>query len=436
MKDGGLAVKTILDMPPIKGRILRRERLLKTLKENLDKKLILVCADAGYGKTTLLAQFCRELKSPFIFHNLDSQDNDTASFFDHLVAGMKEHAPHFGERVRSVVHEKRGHEIIVGTFINEFLEKIDGEFYIILDDYHRLHKNRTITRIISYFLRHLPANLHFVISSRTTPPIYLSYYLVKQELLHLGKEHLQFDVDETQALLRDVYGLDIQEDDITRIAELSEGWVTVIQLILQKLSIAGSRNVRQTLNNYIASGEDVFDYFTQEVFNNQSEKVCDFLMKTSILEYLNPSICDHILGVIGASKIIDHLESEHIFIIRAGDNLLYHPLFQEFLYKRLTGVYSIPYIRRLHRKASDFFYKQKEFSTAVIHLIGARRFARAATILYKHYDYWHEANEFASFVQLVDRIPESIVENYPYLLLKKLWTRHSDVCAAFVTAGA
>jgi ATP/maltotriose-dependent transcriptional regulator MalT/DNA-binding SARP family transcriptional activator len=418
MKDDELIVRTKLDTPPIKGRILRRERLLSTLKENLDKKLILICADAGYGKTTLLAQFCHELKSPFIFYDLDSQDNDTATFFNYLVAGMKKHVSGFGERVRSVVYEKRSHEIIIGTFINEFLEKIDGEFYIILDDYHRLHKNRTIVKIISYFLRHLPSNLHFVISSRTTPPIYLSYYLAKQELLHLGKEHLQFDIEETRALFRDVYGLDIQKEDITRIAELSEGWVTVIQLILQKLSVTGSGRVRQTLNNYIASGEDVFDYFAQEVFKNQSKTVRDFLMTTSVLEYLNPRICDHVLGIRASEKIIDKLETEHVFVLRAGDNLLYHPLFQEFLYKIFTNSYPAQYGRRLHTTAGDYFYKQKEYSLAVRHLIHARRYARAAKILDKHFEHWLLSSEYATFVKLAGMIPGTFLDTHPYLLLK------------------
>ena len=412
-------VKAKLDTPLMTGRILRRKRLLGILKENLDKKLILICADAGYGKTTLLTQFCHELKNPFIFYDLDSRDNDAAAFFSNLVAGMQRHAPRFGTRVRSVVSEKRGHDIIIGTFINEFLERISEEFYIILDDYHRLNKNRAIVKIINYLLRHLPSNMHIVISSRTTPSIYLSYYLAKQELLHLGKEHLQFDIEETKALLRDVYGLDIEEEDIARIAELSEGWVTVIQLILQKLSAGGGAQVRQTLDNYIASGEELFDYFAHEIFNNQSKKVCDFMMKTSILEYLHPAVCNRVLGMRGAGEILDHLEREHIFVLRSGQNLFYHPLFQDFLYKKLKDVYTIQYIRKLHRKASEHFYMNKEFSVAVRHLIGARRFARAAGILYKHYDYWHEANEFATFVQLVDMIPDAVIEGYPYLLLRK-----------------
>jgi LuxR family maltose regulon positive regulatory protein len=416
MKDG-LRVKTKLDTPPAKGKILRRERLLSMLNANLDKKLILICADAGYGKTTLLAQFCHELQYPYIFYDLDSQDSETAIFFNYLIAGVRKHFPDFGHRVKNVVSEKRGHEIIVGTFINEFVEKTKDEFYIILDDYHRLQRNRKIAIIINYFLRHLPANLHIVISSRTTPPIYLSYYLAKQELLHLGKEHLQFDLKETRALLSKVYGLDIQEQEIGRIAELSEGWVTVIQLILQKLSVTPGIGVDETLNKYIASGEDVFDYFAQEVFQNQTKTVRDFLVKTSILEYLNPKMCNHILHSRTSEEVISHLEGEHIFVLRSGDNLVYHPLFQEFLCKRLSDSHTDQHIRKLHVTASDYLYKVGDYSAAVNHMVRAGRYAQAVKLLCRHYDWWRDANDYEAFVRLAEMIPEAIMVKYPYLLL-------------------
>ena len=411
-------LKTKLEAPQTKGKILRRQRLLATLKENLDKKLILICADAGYGKTTLLAQFCQEIKQPFVFYDLDSQDNDVATFFNYLLAGMRKHVAGFGERVHSVVSEKRSNDIISGTFINEFVERVNRDFYIIFDDYHRLDKNRKIANIIDYLLRHMPAHLHLIISSRTTPPIYLSYYLAKQELLHLGKEHLQFDIKETQDLLRGIYRIDIQEEDIARIAELSEGWVTVIQLILQKISATPGARVRETLNKYIASGEDVFDYFAQEVFRNQPTPVRDFLMKTSVLEYLHPRICAHVLGIRTSKKIIGKLETEHVFVLRAGDKLLYHPLFQEFLYKIFTNSYAPQYVRRLHTTAGVYFYKQKEYSSAVRHMIHARRYARATRILDKHFEHWLLSGEYATFVRLTGMIPEKFLDARPYLLLK------------------
>jgi len=419
MKDAELIVKTKLEAPQIKGKILRRERLLNTLRKNLDKKLIIICADAGYGKTTLLAQFCQEIRNPFVFYDLDTQDGDVSTFFHYLIVGVRRHAPAFGERVGAVLAEKRSSETIAGTFINEFVERIKDDFFFIFDDYHRLRKDRKIANVINYFLRHLPANLHFVISSRTTPPIYLSYYLAKQELLHLDKEHLQFDMKETQALLNEIYGLEVQEEDISRIAELSEGWATVIQLILQKISATPGVKARETLNSYLASGEEVFEYFAREVFNGQSGAVREFLMKTSILEYLNPEICDHVLGMQGSGEIITHLETEHIFVLRTGENLLYHPLFQEFLYRRLTDSRPTQAIRKLHDAASDYFSGREEYSSAAHHLLRGGRYARAAKILEKHCEHWSSAGEYANFVQLAEKLPESFTEKHPYLLLKK-----------------
>ncbi len=419
MKDTELIVKTKLDTPRIKGKILRRERLLNMLRQNSDKKLILICADAGYGKTTLLAQFCQEIQGSYLFYDLDAQDSDVSTFFNCLIDGVRKHAPRFGQRVKAVLSEKRSKETVAGTFINEFVENIKDEFFFIFDDYHRLRKDRKITGIINYFLRHLPVNLHFVISSRTTPPLYLSYYLAKQELLHLGKEHLQFDVKETQALLLDLYGLDISEDDIMRIAELSEGWVTVIQLILQKISATPGVHVKDTLNKYIASGEDVFDYFAKEVFQNQNKTVRDFLLQASILEYLNAEICDTVLRIQGSEQIINLLETEHIFVLRTGDNLLFHPLFQEFLHKRLADYWKSAAIRKLHITAGKYFLEHEDYASAVHHLVSAGRYAWAAKILQKYAGQWSSSGENANFVQLVEKLPESCIDKYPYLRLKK-----------------
>jgi LuxR family maltose regulon positive regulatory protein len=419
MSETEVILKKKLDAPQTKGKILRRERLLSILRQNLGKKLILICADAGYGKTTLLAQFCQEVHDRCVFYDLNAQDSDVSIFFDHLIAGIRKYAPGFGQRVRGVLAEKRSSETIVGTFINEFLEYFDGEFYIVFDDYHRLRKDRKIADILNYFLRHLPANLHFVVSSRTTPPLYLSYYLAKQELLHLDREHLQFDVAETRALLYDIYGLEVNEDDISRIAELSGGWVTVIQLILQKISTTPDAQVSDTLNTYLASGEELFDYFAQEVFCNQNKTVRDFLIQTSVLEYLNADICDHILGDHGSGQIINRLETEHTFVLRVGSNVMYHPVFQEFLYKQLTSRCKPSDIKRLHIAASDFLLERGDYTSAVHHLIRARSHARAAKILQKYSAHWCSSGQFSTFLGFTEKLPGSCVDKYPFLRLEK-----------------
>ncbi|MBE0432243.1 hypothetical protein IBX73_02115 [candidate division WOR-3 bacterium] len=332
---------------------------------------------------------------------------------------MKRHAPRFGARVSAVLAEKRDNETVCGTFINEFVETIKGDFFIILDDYHRLRKDRKFTAMMNYFLRHLPANLHFVISSRTTPPLYLAYYLAKQELLHLDTEHLQFDVKETHALLHQIYGLEVPEEEIARITELSEGWATVIQLILQKISATPGSRAKETLNGYVASGEEVFEYFTREVFRNQPRTVREFLMKTSILEYLNREICDRVLSVKGSGKIVSHLETEHIFVLRTGENLLFHPLFQEFLYRRLTDYCTGRDVVRLHDAASEYFQGRGEYSLAVHHLLRAGRFGRAAMVLERQCEYWFTPGEHATFMQFLEQLPGSFILRRPYLQLTR-----------------
>ncbi len=419
MNKTDLILLTKLEPPQIKGRILRRERLLNNLKDNLNKKLILICADAGYGKTTLLSQFCEEFDKPYVFYDLDAKDNDIAVFFNYLIAGIEKYSTHFGKRVKDIIRQTRQTETVVGTFINEFVEKIKKDFYIILDDYHHLQKSRKIANIIDYFLRHLPPNLHFIISSRSTPSINLSYYLAKQELFKLEKEHLQFDTKEIHVLLKDVYGLQIPEAEMTRIAELSEGWVTVLQLILQKMCSSGEEKTRETLNGYTSSDEDVFDYFAREVFKNQSKAIREFLMKTSILEYLNPSICNHILHIRRSKKMISYLMTEHMFIAKAGNNFIYQPLFQEFLQKRLANSLPRRQIRILHSKTGNYFFVKKDYSLAVHHLLHAERYAKAAKIMKKHYRSWEKPGQFSAYIQLIETFPDSILEKYPCLLLTK-----------------
>ncbi len=404
---------------PIRGKILRRGRLLEMLRANLDRKLTIICAAAGYGKTTILTQFCQELKSPFVFCPLDAGDSDVRSFFNRLISEMRKHVPGFGAKVGAVIAEKRSNETVAGTFINEFIECVRDEFYIIFDDYHRLRDDREIARVVNYILRHLPANLHVVIASRTTPPLYLSYYLAKQELLHLDKEHLQFDIAETRSLMRDVYDLSVHEDEVTRIAELSEGWATVIQLIMQKMSATPGARAEDTLNGFIASGEGVFEYFTREVFGAQIKAVREFLVRTSILEYLNPEVCDHVLGRRGSRAMIDHLETAHLFVLRAGENLVYHPLFQEFLHRTLVDSASAHEVRRLHDAASAHFVTHEDYSSAVLHLLSAGRYDRAAKILENHREHWLSSDRNARFIRLVERIPEPCMEKHPRLRLEK-----------------
>jgi len=419
MAIGDIVIQTKLQTPQIKGKIVRRDRLLNLLKENLDKKLILICADAGYGKTTLLAQFCAELKCPFIFYNLDVADNNLMTFFNYIVSGIQQLYPDFGLRTKGIISQTRNIEIIVGTFINEFVETIKDEFYIILDDYHHSQSSKEIANALDYFLRHLPMNLHFIISTRSTPSLNLAYYLAKQELVAIEKVHLQFNLKEIQLLLKEVYGLKISDVEAQRIEKHSEGWITAIQLILQKIYLIGEEKAKETLNGYVASGEEVFNYFAREVFESQPQEIQDFLMKTSILEYLNSAICNQLLNIKKSSRTLSHLDTEHIFITRIKDNYKYHPLFREFLFKRLTNSCVKIQIKLLYRRLARYFAQIGNYFNTAHYFLLSEDYVNAAKALERSFCILMVPGNLYPFLTLINCMPASIFEKHPYLLLEK-----------------
>jgi LuxR family maltose regulon positive regulatory protein len=419
MKKSNLILQTKLEPPRVKGTILRRDRLLAMLRDNLEKKLILLCADAGYGKTTLLAQFCEELQIPFVYYDLDDTDSNMAAFFGYLIAGVRRHEPRFGKAVEDLIPQTGNVDIVVGTFINEFIKSIKGDFYVILDDFHYLQNNRHICSAIDYLLRHLPEHLHIIISSRAVPNINLTYYLAKQELFKIEKEHLRFNEEEIHALLGNVYGLKVPAEDVKRIAEFSEGWVTVLQLILQRIRAAGEDATEDTLNSYAASDENIFNYFAREVFEQTPKRIKEFLLKTAVLDYLNPKVCDYLLNIRRSKKIIDYLDSENIFISKVGDNFQYHPIFHEFLRKKLGQYFTSSVVKKLHYKAGVHLLDQGDYAAAVKHFVAAERYANAARILDQNHQYWMRRADYGTFIQLVDSFPDAVLEKYPALLLRK-----------------
>jgi LuxR family maltose regulon positive regulatory protein len=412
-------VLTKLQQPYARGRILRRERLLNILRNNTDKKLILVCADAGYGKTTLLAQFCEELSSPFFFYNLDTHDNDVATFLRYVAEGMNRHASGFGERLGSIIPYTRDIRIIVGTFINVFMEKFKDDFFFMLDDYHHILQNREIASMIDYLLHNAPVNLHVIIASRATPRLNLDHLSAKQELLKIEKEQLRFTTKELQSLLWDVYDLKIPGDTVRHIEEHAEGWITAIQLILQKLSAIGGSKASEAFNNYITSGEDIFNYFAGEVFESQPAEIRKFLMHTSILDFLSANVCNRLLQTRRSDRTLEYLEHEHIFVTRVGSRYTYHPLFHDFLLRRLREYYPSRTIKRLYYDLGNFYLANHELSTAVRYFLKAENYSRTAGILEKNYRVWRFSGEYSSYVSLIDGFPETVITDYPGLILKK-----------------
>jgi LuxR family maltose regulon positive regulatory protein len=412
-----LVLQTKIQVPQLRGKILARRRILNPLLANRDKKLITVCADAGYGKSTLLAQFCAELDEAFVYYTLDQSDNDLATFVNYILEGMQRSFPGFGDRTRQAARQTPYVNIVMGTLINEFVQNIPDDFYLILDDHHYLAQNLEIARAVEYLVKHAPAKLHLIIASRATASLSLTHYLAKQELYQVDRNALRFTLKEIQELLKESYSLKVPDADIARIERHTEGWITGIQLILQKIRDAGGEKASETLNGYLSSGEELFNYFAEEVFEHQPREIQDFLIKTSILELLNLEIVNYLLKIRKAGDFFQYLETGHIFTTRVGDGFRYHPIFKEFLTKKLIGYYPQKVVRALNNNLGDYFRAKRDFSAAVNHYLVAENYAQAAKVIEKNYHYWRAIGNFSAFIALVRRFPESITDRFPHLLL-------------------
>lgn len=419
LKDS-LILKTKLIVPHIKGTVLMRERPLNLIKKHLDKKLIIVCADAGYGKTTLLAQSCIALNKPFIFYTLEPSDSDLVTFFHYIICGVQQNYSGFGQKLENIINQTRNIEILIGTFINEFVEKISEDFYIILDDFHYLQKNNEIVNALDYLLHHQPRNLHIVIASRTTPPLDLSFYQVKQESLKIGRELLRFTTREIQTLLEEIYELRIPDKEITRIEHHSEGWITAIQLILQEISALGEDKAKETLNGYIASGAEVFDYFAHEVFDNQPQNIKGFLLKTALLEIITPEICQRIFKIRNAKKLLNYLEKKHIFINKVKHmTYKYHHLFKEFLLEYFKEMIGTRELSSLRREIGQYFKEKGNHFLAIDYFLEADEYRKAAIVIKAVSEDLISNGNLSLLNSWIEKIPEMILKKYPELLFAK-----------------
>ncbi len=375
-----MILETKLQPPSLKPNTLRRERLLKLFKNNLERKLILVTGDAGYGKTTLLVQVVKEEDLPCVFYDLDRGDSDLVVFCSYLVHGLEGVQPALAQRVKGLLEQGgevgKNYELLFGTLINELVEKRKEELFFIFDDYHALPEDSLVHQGLDYFIDHLPDIVHVVIASRTVPPLpSLSKWRAKEDLFELSREGLRFTEEEVKALLSEVYRLVLSEEEAKRVSEKTEGWVTGIRLILQAAGKDG-KTLKDTLNGYLEANQPLFDYFANEIVANETLEVQDFLRKSAILAVMTSEACDRIFHLEGAEELLRGLERRNLFLSSIGKGeYKYHRLFREYL---LSLIKDEGFKKNLHLKAADYYQRKEQWEQTIEHYLEAGSYSWAA----------------------------------------------------------
>lgn len=372
---------TKLCPPRVRPDLVRRPHLSERLKEGLDRRLTLVCAPAGFGKTTLVADWLNSLEHPFAWLALDEGDNDPTRFLTYLVAAFQIVARNIGRSARAMLQAPQPAlpEALLTDLIND-IAATSSSFVVVLDDYHLIQR-LPIHELLAFLLEHQPPDMHLVIVSREDPPFPLSRLRARGQMTEIRRSDLRFTEEETAEFLERVMRLDLSLGNVAALHLRTEGWVAGLQLVA--LSLSGRDDVGRLVESFTGSHRYILDYLIEEVFENQSREVQDFLLRTSILDRFTASLCDRVADRSDSRDVLLSLEHANLFIVPLDESrewYRYHHLFAELLRHRLA-LGGREQISRLHRLASGWYADNGFSGEAIDHALAASDWGRAAALI-------------------------------------------------------
>ncbi len=424
-------LSTKLYIPPIQPSLVRRPRLVQVLESGYQagKRVTLVSAPAGFGKTTLLREWIKttEPEKPFGWLSLDDGDNDPVRFLVYLISAIQKVYPEMGRTILASLNSSQIPPLpeLVETLINEITLEAKP-FLIVLDDYH-LIKKVEVHAILQLLLKHQPDALHLVILTREDPPFSLPRMRVQGQITEIRERDLRFTLAEAQTFLVKTMGLELSAQDIDKLEERTEGWAAGMQLAALALDdLPGEGERRAFIEAFTGSNRIIVDYLISEVLQRQAENTRQFLLQSSILERFCAGLCDYVVfdNVKGGSQpILELLEQENMFLVPLDNQrhwYRYHHLFSEMLTHSLHRS-SAELIPVLHRKASGWFEAQGLIPEAMKHALSSRDWDHVNILLNRHALPMIFQGYLNLVVEWCREIPRAHLEKSPELCIYYAW---------------
>lgn len=378
----GPLVATKLYVPKLRGDLVARPRLLERLRR-AGSRLTLVSAPAGFGKTTLLAEWLNATPGDdrsVAWVSLDPSDNEPARFWTYVVTALQGAVPTVGSGSLELLSSAPlATDLGLTTLLNE-LAAAPGEVWLVLDDYH-LVDDHDVGGGVAFLLEHLPPHVHVVLSTRADPDLPLARFRVRGELVEIRAADLRFTSDEAAEYLDAATGQHLSARDIEVLEARTEGWIAALQLAA--LSLQGREDVSSFIAQFAGTDRYLVDYLVEEVLAHQPEPVRDFLLQTSVLDRLAGTLCDALTGRDDGSLMLTTLERTNLFLVPLDDRrewYRYHHLFADVLRARLLAEQP-DLVPLLHQRASRWYEAHDSAEEAVRHALAARDFDRAAYLM-------------------------------------------------------
>jgi len=434
---------TKLYIPPTRPELVSRPRLIERLNEGLHRKLTLISAPAGFGKTTLVSEWlarCEQLepKVRAAWLSLDESDNDPARFLAYVIAALRTIEAGIGKGVLSALQSPRPPrvEAVLISLINE-IAAIHGSIILVLDDHHTVESS-PVDNVLAFLLERLPSQMHLVIASREDPHLPLARLRARGQLTELRATDLRFATSEAAEFLNQAMGLDLSPEDIAALEARTEGWITGLHLAA--ISMRGHEDAASFIKSFTGSHRYVLDYLIEEVLEQQSESIQAFLLQTSILDRLTGSLCDAVRSGVAESSssssgtavtaqhngqaILEMLEHANLFIVPLDEErrwYRYHHLFADLLRQRLrqTQPEQLPI---LHLRATEWYEENGFTDEAIEHALQSDDLDQAARMIDEQIEDRWQQGRLARLWRWLDKLPDELVCNNPKLCIFLAWS--------------
>jgi ATP/maltotriose-dependent transcriptional regulator MalT len=401
-------LETKLTRPRVRSEHVARRDLLGILRSG-SRRLTLVAAPPGFGKTTLLAEWAAAEDGPAVaWLSLDEDDNDPARFFAYLAAAVRRVEPDLGGRALAALRSPAPDvvEIVLPLFLND-LAGHDRDLVLVVDDYH-LITNPQIHEAIGYLIDRSPAGFRLVLATREDPPLPLGRLRASAELGELRAGELRFSDNETAAFLTEALGLELSAEDVARLQARTEGWPAA--LYLAALSLRGRPDASALIERFAGDDRYLVDYLTAEVLARQPPDLRSFLLRTSILQRFCGPLCDAVADRTDSARLLTELERSNLLLVPLDAKrewYRYHPLFGDLLRYELaaTDRDALPV---LHRRASAWYRDAGLIVDAAHHATAAGDLDAAVELVARHYAFFVDRGQLATVLRWLDTLPKAV----------------------------
>ena len=426
--------------PRRQPRTLHRLRLLDELHNNIHRKVLFVCAPAGYGKTTLLVDFADDIDAVVYWYRITSDDINLATFYENVIQSFQLHHPEFGNDLSLSLEEGLpSPQELAYRLVNQLEETLQDFSILVLDDYHLVSVEPEIADFVEAFINYLPDHLRILIGSRNVYGIPTALLYVQEQLAIIGEDALKFRQDEIVELCWKYYHIQLTEDQSKQILEQAEGWIVAILLALR------SENLSIEIPKILGAREHVYTYLADEVIHTLPEDLKDFLYATSLVDEFSIPLANHLLGIKNARKVIKQLDELNLFLSSSSDisvetHYRYHQLFSEFLQGNLAETYP-DRLPELHGRIAEWYQQEGQLVKAISHYFQAGVKDQAVVLVDQVSTEMYLSGQARILEQWFSEIEQStdLISHAPDLLLnlakyKVTLTSYEDALALMDTA--